>query len=286
MAESTARPDNTYRLVLFDVPDDPAPVRDLICGVTGLHAADAMQWIANTPGVVRHPLAEGEARELLDGLFELKVPAEAWRLDAIPVLGPARTARDVACTDDGFRVRGLRGEPMHWVPWEKMELIAAGRVEQPDEVRAIVPPGWVRAASAGLNAVLRRPQMIARRERSIRIAREAVGEAILVRSDPRIAFRCSETQLNYAYLGDRLRPSASENFPLFLADVCQRATSAYLPKSTKVMLEGGDPADCLFESTQSLLDYATHRLLWSWYRRDRERNRGRDGDFGADPTTS
>ncbi len=269
MAESS-KPDNTYRLVLFDTPDEPEKVRDLICGVTGAHPTDAMYWVAHAPGIVRQPLAEGEVRELLDGLFELGVPAEAWRVDALPNLYPPRTVHQVACLDEGFKVQGLRGEPTHWVPWDRIELIAAGRVVQEDEQRDIVPPGWVQAAATGLNMLLRRRQAVLRRPRSLRLSRDPVGEALLVRRDPRIAFRVVETQMNYAYLGERLQASAGENFPIFLADLCQRAASAYLPQSTRAFLEGGDPDSYTFETPQALLDYATHRLLWSWYRRDRD----------------
>jgi hypothetical protein len=44
------------------------------------------------------------------------------------------------------------------------------------------------------------------------------------------------------------------------------------------MLDGGDPEDYEFASSQSLLDYAVLRLLWSWYRRDREAQGG-TGNF-------
>jgi hypothetical protein len=264
-----AEPDNTYRLVLFAAPEAPEAVRDLLCGVTGIHPTDAMQWVARAPGVWRQPLAEGEVRELLDGLYKLGVPAEAWRLDALPNLSPSRTVHDAACLDQGFRVRGLRGEPTHWVPWDKMELVAAGLIDQEDEYREVAPPGWVQAVSAGLDAVLRRPQLVSRRRRSMRIARDPVAEAILVRRDPRIAFRVISTQMSYAYLGDKLRPSAGENFPLFLADICDRTTGAYITPSTTAFLEGNED-ECTFPSSQALLDYATHRLLWSWYRRDRD----------------
>jgi hypothetical protein len=269
----------TYRLVVFDLIDDPAPVRELLARVAGVHPTDANQWLARLPGLWPRPLDEAQARELLDGLYELGVAAEARRTDPMPTLAPARVVHVPACLESGFRVGGLRGEPAHWVPWDKVELIDAGRVEQPDELRTIAPPTWVVAVRNGLNALLRRPQMIARRERSMRIAREPVGEIILVRRDPRIAFRLAETALNYAYLGDRLRPSASENFPILLDDLCAHATSAWLTSSTRALRAGG-PADAArFPSSQALLDDATLQLLWSWYRRDREDDlrRRRDG---------
>jgi hypothetical protein len=77
-----------------------------------------------------------------------------------------------------------------------------------------------------------------------------------------------ENQMNYAYLGKRLMTSAAENFPIFLADLCARAGQAFLPPSTRALLDHGNPVDYEFPSSQAILEYATHRLLWSWYRRD------------------
>jgi hypothetical protein len=104
----------------------------------------------------------------------------------------------------------------------------------------------------------------------MRIPRDPVGEVILARREPRIAFRIVENQMNYAYLGQRLSQSAAENFPVFLADLCARADAAYITPSTRSLMERRDPGEHGFASSQALLDYATHRLLWSWYRRDRD----------------
>lgn len=266
---------NDYRLVVFETPEDPQGVRDLLCGVTGIHPTDAMLWVARAPGVWPRPLAEGEVRELLDGLFELGVPAEAWRADLLPSLSPPRTIHDAACLPEGLRIKGLRGEPIHWVPWETIELISAGLIIQDDEYRDVAPPGWVNAVSGGLNALIGRAPASARRQRAMRIPRDPAAEAILVRRDPRVALRIVATQMNYASLGDRLRPSAAENFPILLTDLCARAEQAYVTPPTLAMLNGGDSSEAHFPSSQALLDYSTHRLLWSWYRRDRDRDAGR-----------
>ena len=77
--------------------------------------------------------------------------------------------------------------------------------------------------------------------------------------------------MNYAYLGERLSQSAADNFPVLLADLCARADAAYITDSTRSLLENREPGEHEFPSSQALLDYATHRLLWSWYRRDRDR---------------
>jgi hypothetical protein len=268
-----------YRLVVFDaVDEDDLPLaRELFCRVTGIHPTDATQWIARTPGVWPRPLPEDHARALLDGLFELQIAAEAWRADQFPELSPARTIHDAACLEGGLRIKGLRGEPTHWVPWDKVELISGGWIDVEDEYRNVSPPAWTSALSDGLRALTLRPgKLPLRRERAMRVPRDPVGEVIIVRRDPRIAFRIIANQMNYASLGERLRPSASENFPIFLAQLCACATAATITPPTKALLghKGDDceaeygPAE--FPSSQALIDYTTHRLLWSWYSRDRD----------------
>jgi hypothetical protein len=260
-----------YRLVIFSAIDEPQEVRDLVCQATGMHPTDAVQALARAPGTWPQPLEEPAVRKLLDGLYEHGVAAEAWRADQFPELSPARTVHRAACLSDGFRIEGLRGEPTHWVPWDRIEEICAGRIAAHDEYRHVQPPRWPSVVVAGIRALaLMKPQRSSRRSRAMRIPRDPVGEVVIVRRDPRIAFRVVENQMNYAYLGQRLCQSAAENFPVFLADLCARADTAYLTDSTRSFLEHRDPAEYEFPSSQALLDYATHRLLWSWYRRDRD----------------
>src|SRR6478752_7169671 len=85
--------------------------------------------------------------------------------------------------------------------------------------------------------------------------RDPVAEVLIVRRDPRINFRVVENQMNYAYLGKRLMSSAAENFPIFLADLCARAGQAFLPPSTRALLEHGNSADYEFPSSQAILEY-------------------------------
>ncbi len=262
--------DNSYRLIVFEAPEEPRAVRDLLCAVTGIHPTDAMVWINRTPGIWPQPLAEGEVRELLDGLYELGVPAEARRVDRMPELAPPRTIHDAACLAEGFRIKGLRGEPTHWVPWDRIEILSAGRIPQDDEFRSVLPQGWLTGMANGFRAALRRPDLPARRSRAQRILRDPVGEVLIVRRDPRIAFRAVENQMSYAYLGDRLQPSAAANFPRLVADLCSAADRAFVTPPTAALLRGEPPECWEFPSSHALLDYTTHRLLWSWYRRDRD----------------
>ncbi len=271
-----AKTEVRYRLVVFDELEDPHRVRDLFSEVTGAHPTDAMQWLARVPGIWPKLLDEGQTRRLLDGLYELEIAAEAWRTDAFPDLSRPRTVHEAACIDGGFRVTGLRGEPTHWIPWDRVELIAAGKIAADDEFREVTPPGWVNAISTGFRAAIGRSPRTARKSRAMRIPRDPVGEVIVVRRDPRLAIRVVENKMNYGYLGDRLRPSAAENFPQLVGDLRRLARAAFVTPTTDALLDGGDPDDFEFDTSQSLLDYATLRLLWAWYRRDRDANMGTD----------
>jgi len=260
-----------YRVMIFDQVADPQQLRDAACRATGRHPTDVVQWLARAPGTWPEPLEEAAARALLDALFEAGVAAEAWRSDQFPDLSPARTIHRAACLADGFRIEGLRGEPTHWVPWDRIELISAGRIMAEDEFRQIQSPRWPSAVVSGIRALaLMKPRPYSRLSRAARIPRDPVGEVVIVRRDPRIAFRVVENHMNYAYLGERRSHSAAENFPIFVADLCARAENAFITPSTRSFLGHQEPGEHAFPSSQALLEYATHRLLWSWYRRDRD----------------
>jgi hypothetical protein len=274
-----------YRLVIFQAIEDLQPARDLVCRVTGMHPTDAAQGLARAPGSWPWVLEEKEVRAFLDGLYQLRIAAEAWRTDLFPDLSPARTVHRAACLAEGFRIEGLRAEPTHWVPWDRVELICAGRIGAEDEYRNVEPLRWPSLMVAGFRALaLMKTRPSRRSGRATRIPRDPVGEVVLVRRDPRIAFRVVENQMNYAYLGERLTQSAAENFPVFVADLCERAHAAYITPSTHALLERGERADYDFPSSQALLEYATHRLLWSWYRRDRD-SQGSSGPWHPEADT-
>jgi hypothetical protein len=273
-----------YRLVIFDAVEDPLELCDLVCQVTGMHPTDAVQWLARAPGVWPRDLDEPVVRKLLDGLYEHRVAAEAWRSDQFPEIGTPRTFHRGACLDEGLRIEGLRGEPTHWVPWDRVELICAGKIAGHDEHRDARGSRWPSAIVAGIRAIaLKGPRPFDRRPRPPRFLRDPVGEVLIIRREPRIAFRAVENQMNYSYLGERLKSSAAENFPIFLADLCARAQNAARTASTQAMMENRHPTDYQFPSSQALFEYASHRLLWSWYRRDGKAQEQDPADTGEGP---
>ena len=266
-------PENDYRLILFDAPDDPGALRDLFKGVMGLHPTEAMQWVRRAPGIMPWPLAEGEVRELLDALYEQGIAAEARRVDLVPKLIPARPVHIASIKDDGLSIGGLRGEPAHWVPWEKLELIHGGRIAAEDEFRDPQAQGWAGAVASGLNAMVLRGPRASRSRRAQRVMKEPANELHLVRQEPQVAFRIVADQMNYSDLGDRLKPSAAENFPVFLGMIVDRAVRAHVTDSARALLGAATELEpTTYPNPQAMLDATTLRLLWVWYRRDRDRD--------------
>lgn len=267
-------PETDYRLILFDAPENPDALRDLFRGVMGLHPTEAMQWVKRAPGILPWPLAEGEVRELLDALYDQGIAAEARRVDTVPKLVPARSVHRAAIQPEGLSISGLRGEPAHYVPWSKLELVHGGRIAADDEFRDPQGIGWANAVASGLNAMILRGPKPPRTRRSKRVPRDPVTELHLVRTDPQIAFRIVADQMNYSDLGDRLLPSAAENFPIFLAELVARADTATITDSTLALLGQPTPEaePSTYPTSQAMLDATTLRLLWTWYRRDRQRD--------------
>src|SRR6185312_601 len=117
-----------------------------------------------------------------------------WRSDLFPELSPARTVHRAACLPDGFRTDGLRGEPTHWVPWDRIELICAGRVV--DDGPGGKSLRWPSTVVSGLRAAaLLKPRPLNVGGRPQRTPREPVGEVLVIRREPRIAFRFVENQM-------------------------------------------------------------------------------------------
>ena len=263
-----------YRLVFFSAIEDLAAVRELICSVTGAHPTDATQWLARAPGVWPWPLDKPTTQKLLDGLFRLEVAAEAWRVDKFPNLSPPRPIREAACLPDGLKILGARGETVHWAPWDKIELLSAGFIRREDDYLDTQPPKFTGLVEAGL-MLFRRRAALDRRQRSTRVPKDPVGEIHIVRRDPLLCLKAVEGQTIFSSLtAARKAETPREAFLRFLKALSAQADEAYLSKSTRILLgfeESDDPEDTMFDSSHEMLEHSTLRLLWSWYRKDREK---------------
>ena len=248
-----------------------------------------MLWVAkSTPGVWPKPLSADQARA------PARRPVRPGRRGrglarrrSSPSSAPPRTIHDAACLPEGFRVKGLRGEPTHWVPWDE----GRAGLRRADRGRGRVPRASGRRAGprpwpTGLRALtFRKPRPAPRLARAARIAArpgrrgpdrpQGPADRLPRGREP------DELRLPRRHASARRPP---ENFPLFVADLVARADDAYLTPSTRALLHGGDPSEYTFATSQALLDYATHRLLWGWYKRDRDEDLERPAPNGSGTT--
>ena len=179
-----------------------------------MHPTDVVQWLARAR-------ASGPSRWTSRWFASCSTGStnSGWRprpgrADQFPDLSPPRTVHRAACLDEGLRIEGLRGEPTHWVPWDRVEMICAGKVTAEDEFRDVHKHALaVRGCFGHPGSGLAKPVRWSRMARAIAIPRDPVGEILIVRRDPRIAFRVVENQMNYAYLGKRLHELGGRELP-------------------------------------------------------------------------
>ena len=260
-----------YRLVIFEAIDEPSELRDLVCRVTGMHPTDAVQWLARAPGTWPQPLDETDGSQAAGRILRGRHRGRGVANRLVSGSEPAPDDSPGRLHEGRFRIEGLRAEPTHWVPWDRIELICAGRISAEDEFRNVQSPRWPSTVVSGIRALaLMKPQPTSRHARASRIPRDPVGEVIIVRRDPRIAFRVVENQMNYAYLGERLSHSAADNFPVFLADSAPEPTRPTSPNRPARCWNIASPVSTNSPARRRFSEYATHRLFWSWYRRDRD----------------
>jgi hypothetical protein len=260
-----------YRLVVFGKPEETEPVRDFLAKSLGIHPLDALRLTAHMPGILPGLFDAQTSKKVLDGFFELKIPAEARSADTFPDLSRPRSVQDLTLTGGGINIRdNVRKQTLHFLPWNRIGLIAAGRIQMPDTVIDYVPPGITRNVVYGVRRMLGGGSLN-RKERSVRSPGFPKGEAILWRREPHGVFRLSEDKLRYDILGEHRAETAAENFPRLIKWLAVGAETAFLTDSTQSYIgeTGAEPE--IFPDEESLIESATMQLLKSWYRQDREK---------------
>lgn len=263
-----------YRIVVFRAPDEPEPARDMLAKSLKMHPLDASRLVAHMPGILPGLFTSDQCNMILEGLFGLKVAAEARLADQFPDFARPKQVHDMLLTPGGVNIRDLvHKQTLHFVPWDQIGLIAAGRIELPDVVTEYTPPGVTRSVVYGVRRMLG-GGALNRKERTVHSPVSPKGEAILWRKRPHGVFRLSEDKLRYDILGEHLATTAAENYPRLLRWLSSGASEAFLSKGVEAFINNQPDNIPVFDDFNALTENATMELLRSWYRTDREKAGG------------
>jgi len=240
----------TYFVVLFNLPDDPHAVRDMLVKQLGLHPSDAQIAARAAPGVLPHRFDKATAEALVQQAAQAGVAAEALLAADVPNFEQAEIVHHARCRAEGFEILDYRGQTAGVVPWAEIRVLSVGYIPT-DRSRDF------HAEPSGTTAVaphLRHPPTDS--------ALHAGLEAWLVRFHPLQGFRINHDLMNYEYLGDRKSASASQNFRMFIDDVVERAPRLYLTPATRAFREHGLLRHYEFHSSDELRRHTEfHALL-------------------------
>ena len=232
MAES-----ETYRVVLFSRPDDPAELRELLAEQLGLNRVDAGIAAHHAPGVLPQKLNEGTAEKAATAISTLGVRSITVEQSQLIDPSSAESVHHVACSDDGFALFDLSGNQREAVPWSDVCLVCSGRVpldqthhfQMGNRLHAspLPPDGTVDGTMRGC-------------------------EAWLILDNPRRVIHIDSNHMNYEYLGERKSTSGTSNFELLLNDIVAHATQAYITPTTRACIGHAGVASYDFDSSKEL----------------------------------
>jgi len=260
-----------YRLVVFEKPEDTEPVRAFLAKALGIHPLDAQRLTAHMPGILPGLYDAKTSKTVIDRLFELRIPAEARSTDTFPDLTRPRVVQDLTLTGGGINFRdNVTKQTLHFLPWNRIGLIAAGRIVVPDTVIEYDPSGITRNVVYGVRRMLG-GGALNRKERTVRAAGFPKGSAIIWRREPHGVFRLSEDRLRYDILGEHRAETAAENFPRLIKWLAASAENAYLTDATRALIGDTGIEPQVYPDEETMIESATMQLLRSWYRQDREK---------------
>ena len=267
-----------YRLVVYQHRLDPHILREILADALDLHRTDAMRLVSHVPGVLPVPLTHAQTRRLGKLLASVGVEVGVWRADRLPNLSQPTLVHKLDCRPDGLESFGVRGEPLHWMPWDQLELISVGEFPGKTKELSLMGPTWLSASVGAVRAMVMGYHRVGMRVQKIVPA--AKPELWIVRRRPTQAIRVQQDAANYEYLGERRAPSARANFRHLVEDLIRLAPLATVTPATQSFLVYDRPGQHHFSSGQQFLDFTTWQLLVRW--RDQRRGKPDAGDEASD----
>lgn len=239
-----------WRVVIFASPDDTYALRDTIVETLGMHPTDAMIRANSAPAILPDLFTAGQAELLASAIDKQGLQAEAIPQSEIPDFGHPEPVHHAKCLDAGLEILEMHGEEETMIPWPQVELVSVGNVPQEIARHMLVETEPIPVTSARRTSRL-----------PLEVQRRSGPELLVVRREPRLAFRMDHERMSYEYLGLRKTDSAARNFRLFVEDLVARASEAYLPPATRAFLKREQPIEYQFDSPEELRRYTVFHLL-------------------------
>ena len=238
-----------HKVVVFEVPDDPHQLRDVLASELGVRTTEAQIQVHGLPGVLPVELPRHRAAHVASAIRDLGVGATALPATEIPQLGRCRTVHHVRCEEDRFVIMNLRGQVDSFLRWNQIDAISVGLVPRSTQQQAAPIPT--------LAVPLGSPHEGNNRSK---VTRDNL-ELLIVADGQTRMLRIDHAKENYEYLGSRISTSANVNFRRLVQDMVAKARHAVLTPATRSFLDHGLSRHYQFRSFAEMQRYTAFHLL-------------------------
>ncbi|MEZ6058925.1 MAG: hypothetical protein R3C19_01030 [Planctomycetaceae bacterium] len=228
----------SFRVLVFSVPDDRQQSTALLQRELGLVHADAAVLARSLPGLIGHELSQDSAVRLAAAFRDLGVTATTIDESEIPDLSHSRRVHHLKCDASGLTVIDADGREEAPSPWSKLDVVSVGSVPADD------PPHYHAAPLASMRSRTKLTSGSGESESPEMLI------CCLVLSDPLRMVCFEHREMNYEYLTDRKSSSSRTNFATVVKDLAHHAPDAWLTPATHTFIDHGLTRHYQFQSTE------------------------------------
>lgn len=238
-----------HRVVVFGVPDENTPLKNVLIGVAGMDAATAQLTTRSLPGLLPGALSQHQAASVATSIREIGLNAVAVPALEVPSLSQARQIHHVRSGDGSLEI--IDTSDRHYsCASETIQIISVGVVPS-------TAPGHRRPASS-----LAMGSSHHSWNDGVHVPPRKRPEAFIVLSTGPVLLLASD-EMNYEYLGNRKSTSSNVNFARLISDLTERAESAWVTPSTRAFLDRGPVRHYEFRSRDDFRGYTEFQTLLS-----------------------
>ncbi|MGB4709801.1 MAG: hypothetical protein WBH28_15145 [Fuerstiella sp.] len=246
-SEKTETAPTDHRVVVFGVPDENTPLKNVLIDVAGMDAATAQVTTRSLPGLLPGALSQHQAASVAASIREIGLSAVAVPALEVPNLSQATQIHHVRVGDGSVEI--IDTSDQHYsVASESIQVISVGVVPS-------TAPGHRRPASSlamgSSHHSWNDGAHVPPRKRPEAFIVLSTGSVLLLASD----------EMNYEYLGNRKSTSSNANFARLISDLTELAESAWVTPSTRALLDRGPVRHFEFRSRDDFRGYTEFQTL-------------------------